>query len=71
MRTFIGTVLRHSRRLMSVSLVKISVIGLGVYFVEYAILKRDEEKFDKNSKGNCSKTERVRKCSQDRDLRRR
>lgn len=40
MRTFMGTVLRHSRLLMSVSLVKMSVMGFVVYFAEYTMLKR-------------------------------
>jgi hypothetical protein len=40
-RTFMGTVRRHSRRLISVSLVKMSVMGLGVYFAEYAIVRSD------------------------------
>lgn len=38
-RTFIGTVRVHFLRLMSVSLVKMSVIGLDVYLLEYAMLQ--------------------------------
>ena len=34
-----GTVRRHVRRLMSVSLVKTSVAGFGVYRAEYAMMR--------------------------------
>ena len=48
MRTFMGTVRRHSRRLMSVSLVKMSVMGRGVYLAENAIVKMLEIESDSN-----------------------
>lgn len=38
MRTFMGTTRPSLRRLISVSLVKMSVRGRGVYLEEYAIL---------------------------------
>ena len=38
MRTFMGTLRVQLRRLMSVSVVKMSVIGRGEYFAEKAIL---------------------------------
>lgn len=62
MRTFMGTVRRHSRLLISVSAVKISVMGFGMYFAEYAILSgkkvfekvqklKTEMKFQNRQKG--------------------
>ena len=46
MRTFMGTTLRQCLLLMSVSFVKISVIGFLVYWAENAIV----DEYDKRAK---------------------
>lgn len=45
-RTFMGTTLRQCRLLMSVSFVKMSVIGFLVYWAENAIM----DEYDKRNK---------------------